>query len=52
MAAAVYTVTAIIFLIFGNANLQPWGSVGASATSNGIQSNNLNSCYINSVNID
>ena len=30
MAASVYTATAIIFIFFGSANLQPWGSSGAS----------------------
>ena len=40
MAAGVYTVTAIIFIIFGSANLQPWGSSGASAVVSQVNGNN------------
>lgn len=34
MAAAVYAVTAIIFVVFGDANLQSWGSSGQQSTQN------------------
>lgn len=34
MAAAVYAVTAIIFAIFGDANLQSWGSSEEQSTQN------------------
>ena len=34
MAAAVYAVTAIIFVVFGDANLQSWGSSGEQSTQN------------------
>ena len=34
MAAAVYAATAIIFVIFGYANLQSWGSSGDQSTQN------------------
>lgn len=40
MSAGVYALGGIIFIIFGNANLQPWGSAGASVTSTQSNVNN------------
>lgn len=43
MAASVYTATAIIFIFFGSANLQPWGSSGASTAASQVNGNNTSS---------
>lgn len=43
MAASVYTVTAIIFIIFGSANLQPWGSSGTSTAASQVNGDNTSS---------